>query len=493
MALLDLVVAEWLREGVSEVTHPHFDEQAWIARLAVALEQVAAGAEPSYSPLPPGMPRGGPIDEYWTALHRGYRALAARAKHDPTAAAQFRDSHVLVRAEPVEAMAILRDHPLMEPGLEGSGKNEGVRFSIVGRMFLLGLTGVVLSLVRLSIKEGGEEAARRLHRYLTAGANATVPANEFTVLHGLVVNGRFNLGMGAYLAPYRDAMAEFGLPDQPEPLSETSLPNAAVLVRSLEYGPGLAPPEDDTDMPDVQVAYRFPSDYRVNLWGWFDDSQLLVDLLAIATRLPLLSRTAYVRLAKWIEEIGLNFAHGTQSSRGFVSDVWPRRGRDLSQGDVDAFLKLARGWHAYLDRPDAMNLAIRRLAASFSRPGGRFGQEDRVLDVAIALEVLYGGTTGHKLAQRAAALLGGSATEQKHRYDQAKGFYDQRSRIVHSKNAAYSRDVLGEELEAGRDLACLTLMSLLDRGEPPKWADVMRGLLPETQAHIKATRDQRDQ
>ena len=163
-----------------------------------------------------------------------------------------------VRAEPVEAMAILRDHPLMEPGLEGSGKNEGVRFSIVGRMFRADLRGLVSALARLSIKEGGEEAARRLHRYLTAGANATVPANEFTVLHGLVVNGRFNLGMGADLSPYRDAMAEFGLPDEPEPLSETSLPDAAVLVRSLEYGPGLAPPEDDTDMPDVQVAYRFP-------------------------------------------------------------------------------------------------------------------------------------------------------------------------------------------------------------------------------------------
>ena len=60
-----------------------------------------------------------------------------------------------------------------------------------------------------------------------------------------------------------------------------------------------------------------------------------------------------------------------------------------------------------------MHLAIRRLAASFARPGGRSGQEDRILDVAIALEVLYGGTTGHKLAQRAAALLGATAEEQK--------------------------------------------------------------------------------
>ena len=93
-----------------------------------------------------------------------------------------------------------------------------------------------------------------------------------------------------------------------------------------------------------------------------------------------------------------NFAFGIQDSGGFVSDVWPRRGRELSEGDVDAFLDLACGWFTYPDKPDAMNLAIRRLAASFSRPGGRFGQEDRILDVAIALEVLYGGTTGHKLS-----------------------------------------------------------------------------------------------
>ena len=474
------------------MTSPHFGEQAWIARLAAALEQVAATAEPSYSPHPPDIPRSGPIGEYSSALHRGYRALAARAKFDPEASVQFKESSLWVRVEPVEAMAILREHPLMEPGLDGSGRDEGVQTRVLNAGFRSGLKGLVLSLAKLSVKEGGEEAARRLHRYLTAGENATVPASEITVLHGLVVKRRFELDAGAYLAPYRDARAEFALPDEPEPLPETSYPNAAVIVRSLEYGPGVAPLDDDYGLPVVQISYRFPAEYQVNLWSWFDDSKLLVDLLAIATRLPLLSRTVYVRLPRWIEEIGPNFAFGTQTSGGFISDLWPQ-GHDLSKGDVDAFLKLARGWHTYENRPDAMNLAIRRLAGSFSRPGGRFGQEDRILDVAIALEVLYGGKTGHGLAQRAAALLGEAASEQKHRYDQAKGFYDLRSSIVHWKNAPRSRAVLDEELEVGRDLACLTLMSLLNRGEPPKWADVMRGLLPETQAHIKARRDQRDQ
>ena len=264
-----------------------------------------------------------------------------------------------------------------------------------------------------------------------------------------------------------------------------------MLVRTFEYGPGVVLPTDREDPPDVQVTYDFPADYRVDLEGWWDDSKLLVDLLSIARRVPLLSRTKYVRVARWIGEIDYNLASGTQDSSGFVSDVWPR-GQELSEDHIGAFLELARGWHKYPHRPDAMNLAIRRLAGSFSRPGGQFGQEDRILDVAIALEVLYGGTTGHKLSQRAAALLRATAKEQKRAYDQAKSFYDARSRIVHWERPLPSPDVLDNELEAGRNLACLTLASLLSRGAPLKWAHVMRSLLPDTQAYILTASSRQD-
>ena len=457
------------------MTHSRFNETTWIERLAAALEQVAVEAEPSYSPPPPVIPGPRPIGERWSALHRGYRDLAARAKHDPTASMQFNASRLWVETDPVDAIAILREHPLIEPGLRGSGKSEEVVFRILNGGFSSNLKSLVASLAKLSVKEGGEEAARRLHRYLTAGATETIPACEITVIHGLVVKTRFDLDAGAYLAPYADARAEFGLSDEPEPLSQTSFPDAVVLVRSLEYGPGVAPTDDGAGLPDVQVAYRFPADYRVDLEGWWDDRKLLVDLFSIAKRAPLLSRTRYVRLARWIEEINPNFAFGTQASGGYISDMWPP-GHDLSKGDVVAFLEMARGWHRYPDKPDALNLAIRRLAASFSRPGGRFGQEDRILDVAIALEVLYGGKTGPDLAQRAAALLGETAAEQKRTYDQAKGFYDARNRIVHLKKPSPSRDVLDRELEIGRNLACLSLASLLNRQEPLRWADVRKNL-----------------
>ena len=462
-----------------------------IKRLATALEQVAAEAEPSYSPRPSDIPRAGRIDDYLSALRRGYHALAARAKHDPAAEIQFKESHLWVDAHPAEAVTILRKHPLIEAGLKGSGTDEAVGLRILNKEGRAELKWLVSCLAKLSVKEGGEEAARRLHRYLVAGVNGTLPAFEITVIHGLVVKTRFQLDVEAYMAPYEDVRAEFDLPDEPEPLSKTNYPDAAVLVRPFEYGPGVVLPNDPAEPPDVQVTYRFPAEYQVDLEGWWDDSKLLVDLLSIARRVPLLSRTRYVRVAKWVGEIDPNLAFGTQSSGGYISDMWPR-GRDLSKGDVDAFLKLARGWHKYTDKPDAMNLVIRRLAGSFSRPGGRFGQEDRILDVAIALEVLYGGKTGPELAQRAAALLGVTVAEQKRTYDQAKGFYDARSGIIHRTKQPPSRDVLDNELEAGRDLACRTLASLLNRDAPTRWADAMKGLLPETQAYIAATRSQRD-
>ena len=94
----------------------------------------------------------------------------------------------------------------------------------------------------------------------------------------------------------------------------------------------------------MRIAYCFPGEYQVDFERWFDDSKLLVDLLSIVKQVPLLSYTRYVRLAGWVEGIEPNLAFGTQSSRGFVSDMWPR-GQHLSQGDVDAFLELARGWH----------------------------------------------------------------------------------------------------------------------------------------------------
>ncbi len=105
--------------------------------------------------------------------------------------------------------------------------------------------------------------------------------------------------------------------------------------------------------------------------------------------------------------------------------------------------------------------------------------------VAIALEIFYGGKTGHELAKRAARLLGAEATEQIRTYDQARRFYRVRSSLVHTEEPAPARDSLYGELEAGWDLACRSLGSLLKRDIPVDWAQVRPHLDQEAEDYVK--------
>ena len=458
-----------------------FNAADWLGRLAAALEDVAATARPSYS-FAPETPHYGSLDQYWPSIHRQYRELAARAKHDPAAAKSFAESHLWLKTDPVEARAILREHPLLRPGLLGSGKREGIGFILSTRdWFYVELKSLVAHLAKRAMQDSGEQAAQLLHRYLTAGAEANLPAYEITLLHGLQLNRRFDLGNEAYLTPYEDAKAAFDLPDQPQQWHRSNRPvSTTALVRGLSWGPGVAPPPDDGDSSNksrracaLKVKYRFPGDYEINLSDRLpDDDKVLVDLLSIATRSPLISHTSFVRVAQWIEELDPNFAFGFRRASAYLPDASPKE-RPFSQRDAAAFASLAGHWCAYRGQRNVIDIAIRRLAASFARVGGPFSAEDRILDVSIALEIMYG-PIKQKLAQelsaRAKRLLGQDSDQRDWISNTVKSFYVVRSAIVHGKRKIKGgRDAIDKALEDGRDLACLTLAELLSRGPVRDW------------------------
>ncbi len=466
-----------------------FNAVDWIDRLAAALEDVAAQARPAF-PFSPETPHYGPLDKYWPSINQQYRDLAARAKHDPAAAQLFAESPLWLKSDPIEARAILREHPLLRPGLIGSGKREGVGFILPTHdWFHVDLKSLVSHLAKRAMEGSGEQAAQLLHRYLTAGAEADLPAYEITLLHGLKLDRRFDLGRDAYLAPYADAKATYGLPDEPEKWLDGAGRNprrlnrpvsTAALVRGLRWGPGIAPPLDDGDFSNKsrracapKVKYRFPGDYELDLTDRLpDDNKVLVDLLSIATRSPLISHTSFVRVAKWIEEIDPNFACGFRNSSAYLSDAAPKE-HPFSQQDAAAFATLASRWCTYRDKRDVIDIAIRRLAASFARVGGPFSAEDRILDVSIALEIMYGPikqNLTYQLASRAKRLLGQGTNKRGWISARVKSFYEVRSAIVHGKKKIKGdRPAINKALEDGRDLACLTLAELLSRGPVRDW------------------------
>ena len=470
-----------------------FNAADWIGRLAAALEDVAAQARPAF-PFSPETPHYGPLDEYWPSIHQQYRDLAARTKHDPAAAKLFAESHLWLKSDPTEARAILREHPLLRPGLIGLSKREGVGFILPTRdWFHVDLKSLVSHLAKRAMKDSGEQAAQLLHRYLTAGEEANLPAYEITLLHGLQLDRRFDLGSEAYLAPYEDAKATYGLPDEPEKwikgtdrnLNQSHRPvSTAVLVRSLRWGPGVAPPPDDGDFSNKsrracapKVKYRFPRDYEIDLADRFpDDNKVLVDLLSTATRSPLISHTSFVRVAKWVEELDPNFALGFRNSSAYLSDVRPKE-HQFCPHDAATFATLANHWCTYRGKRDVIDIAIRRLAASFARVGGPFSVEDRILDVSIALEIMYGPikqNLAYQLASRAKRLLGQGTNKRGWISNRVKSFYEVRSAIVHGKKKIKGgRPAIDKALEDGRDLACLTLAELLSRGPVRDWDNPM--------------------
>ena len=204
------------------------------------------------------------------------------------------------------------------------------------------------------------------------------------------------------------------------------------------------------------MKYRFPGDYEIDLADRFpDDSKVLVDLLSIVTKSPLVSHASFVRVAQWIEELDPNFAFGFRSSPAYLPAASPKD-HPFSQQDAAAFAALASRWCTYRGQRDVIDIAIRRLAASFARAGGPFSAEDRILDVSIALEIMYGPIKqklAQQLAARAKRLLGQDPDQRAWISNTVKSFYVVRSAIVHGKKKIKGgRAAIDKALEDGRDL-----------------------------------------
>ena len=80
---------------------------------------------------------------------------------------------------------------------------------------------------------------------------------------------------------------------------------------------------------------------------------------------------------------------------------------------------------------------VARLAEALARDG-RFAAEDKILDVAIALERMYelgGGEISHKMRTQSSWFLGRDAEDRVRVMESVAEFYRVRSEIVHNREA----------------------------------------------------------
>ena len=458
-----------------------FDRKVWINRFGQALEDTAATARPTHVPLHVY----GVVDRDHQRReeHRRYREIAELAKTDAYAAKLFHESHLWLDALPDGVQDLLMEHPVIERACS-AGSSQGLRFVRVLGEIRADVKSLIGNLAKLSVKVGGRYAATMLHRFLVAAEAMRVHAHDITVLHGLKLDEPIPLGRGAYLASYEAVRKRFGLPEDPEPwlrrgdegldLHPGRLAHASsrgVLVRQVGWGLAVSPGDRADGDFAGDFRYRFPDEHRVERAGVFEERETLLHLLSIAVRSKLVSHTFIDALPPWTIQLNPNLRTASPGGGRGVFDVWPKD-QAPSTRDLDAFAAAARGWltHCAGEGDRRTELAIRRTAACFGIPAGRFGVEDRLIDAGIALEAMYGpfdsGEITRKISLRAAWLLGESIAEGRAISKEMKSFYATRSKVVHgtvSKDRRKRERELAGALASGRELARRTLFALLTR------------------------------
>ena len=205
---------------------------------------------------------------------------------------------------------------------------------------------------------------------------------------------------------------------------------------------------------------------------FFHESRIFLELLAVSSAVPVLclaelpgciDRSAGRLLG--VESRGLGFYRSWPANRFDGSEPTPEADPDAiaeakwacEERESERFAKYAP--------------VVARLSEALARDG-RFTIDDRILDVAIALERMYeleGGELFHKMRSRVAWFLRTDAESRVREFKTAKEFYDAGSAIVHGRKKQAPVRKRHEAFDKGFDLARRSLFRLLSEGPPDDW------------------------
>ena len=482
------------------MTPNRFDSAQWIEQLARALEEIAPTVEihftfagvhvnRDYASVDVG---GGLWKHTCSDPYELYRNLARLAEHDSDAQMAFEKFSIQTRECPTEAIETLHAHPVIRSALVKSSKGGAVNFVSPIKSFRVELQALVQSLVKLAIKTDGRNAAFTLHRFLKLGEDSKLKAYDITLLYGLRLSERLDIGNGAFLAAYDDIKETFGLPQDPsrgfltsaQPDSESSdskLHGVAAFVTELTWGPAIMTPAEKV-LDVIKLNYAMSLEYEPNLesetaFRFTQGYEVVRDLLSIAIDGYIDTRRQYIRPEKWMDDLDPNVKYPWTTGSGWIDQRWEQN-TVLDEGS-EQFLKMLYDWRKYEGKRSQVSVAVRRLAFSLSRYGN-FAMQDRFLDTGIALEALYslgGSRLGKQLAQRAMYFVGNGIWSHVEIAEKSKSFYSARSSIVHggafsSWSAERYYNQLGELLVFGRELAVCSLCRILQNRRPPTWSNI---------------------
>ena len=431
------------------------DQEDWVERMVSALDPVAQTVTGQSYGVPPV-----PNEEY--------RKVAELAKNDNHAKAYFHHLLPALNEDPGYLIDLLCQHPGINPNLGGRDNRE--TFIVMPSSgHLLQLDMLARYLAKTGIQNGCREAVVHLDRFLSLSAEGRVPGYEIFVFRGLILSEELKIASGLEIIDYERA-AERGLVRNDPPGPTNDMPDyssmgALVLAREMTWGPCLFPPLSSRD--------EFPVPAREFRWSPGCGTDIFFDLLSLCTsqRVQILS---ILHCAPEFVDLNHGFGPGTGTSY-FHTEHWTNEA--LTQENIGQLQKLLGLWSQFNpEKRDILELAVSRLSSSIYRNRGRFWAQDRILDAAIALEIMYElepPELTNKLASRAAHMLAEEIDDRIAIFDQVHSFYKARSRIAHGdkgKGKKKKKTVdFKDAAELGFRLASATFHSLLYRGDFPYW------------------------
>ena len=457
-----------------------FDASAWIDRLAPALAALAEAQE-------------GYLDEVaWRrdGSHRAAPGLQPEQPHEFTddlvrlyRDAEFGKGSVRERHyDPIRTALIrvregLSEHPALAPAAESGDGLDNFTIVLPDRAGSASALAVAAGLtVRAAEHSGGGfgKACREWHSLFAGGGERGSGelglGYHVALFQGLRLREKVRVSDDMAIVPFAriGAFVDKGIFDliAPRIALHGNWQSIAAVVKPFRWKPEARPWTEEIELLDLD-------------WGgsFREDAEVLIELLALAHGAPIvcLATIHYCidRIACCL--LGQQHFHGSwtlgRSARTF----------DASAGSCEASgSAMEEAWRMFGKRDDVSfsryRPVIGRLAEALAR-NGRFAAEDRILDVAIALERIYEvdrGEIAFKLRMRAAYFLELDRNGRWQVFDEAGKLYRARSAIVHNaRQSAASRRRQEAAFKMGADLARRSIVKLSLDGPPSDWNEMV--------------------
>ena len=380
-----------------------------------------------------------------------------------------------------DAESILGEHPALAEILNPDKRREEFRVRLLNlgqRTSRLALVAGLMCRAEQIREDGFRVASCELNTLLDLSlddAEGPVAGNlnvgyHVSVFYGLRFSEQVELEDGMLIVPLEQTEAFLNRNVlrniAPSIVMNNEWKSVGVIVKRFLWKPMLLSLDDETE-PELD-------------WGrsFFDDTETFIELLAVSHGVPVVKLMSIPLCTDRTASLLLGEPHYHSSTD---SKSWVRSFGGLTRShqlDSDALDQTKK---AFDKRKSELyqkySPVVSRLAEALARKG-RFAADDKILDVAIALERIYepdNPEVNFKLKSRGACFLEADTEGRKRVFKEIGKFYDARSAIVHRRKEKKKKraDRKKEMFDTGFKLARRSLVKLLDEGSPTNWDEVV--------------------